>query len=413
MSQERENVTPVEPGTDIEIIEQDGSQDIIPAGMRAEIDMQIATARRYPRSIKRFKDEALALATLDEETATGCMYALPRGGKPIEGPSVRLAEIVVSAWGNIRADARVIDVAEKHITAEGLCWDLEKNVAVRVQVRRRITDKNGRRYSDDMIVVTGNAACSIALRNAVFKVIPHAITKTVYDAARKVAIGDAKTLVARRADLVGYFGKMGVKPEQLAAVVNRASIDDITLDDLAVLKGVATAIKDGETTVDQSFPMPPKITELSGRTELRQKPQEPSGSDQPSEPAEQPTPQPAATTASTSRRASKPKPAPAPEPEPEDNSEPDEREEPRPEPAKPKDAKQQAAERYEALVAHVQSKWPDESPDVCRLAAKDWLFAVGQTASSIARDAAWTDIQQRMQAESFRDRIEKARERFA
>jgi len=223
---------------------------------RGELDVQITTARRYPRSIKSFRIQALDMATLDEETASGCFYALPRGGKNIEGPSVRLAEIVLSAWGNIRAESRVVEVGERELTAEGVCWDLEKNIAVRTQVRRRITDSKGKRYKDDMIVVTGNAACSIALRNAVFKVIPMAYTRAIYLEARRVAIGDAKTLTTKRAEMVGYFGKMGVPPERVCIAVGRPSVEDITLDDMATLKGLATAIKDGDTTVDEAFPLP-------------------------------------------------------------------------------------------------------------------------------------------------------------
>src|SRR5262245_11187920 len=141
---------------------------------RSEIDIQIATARKYPRSLLKFKNDAEAMACLDEETASSCFYALKRAEKPIEGPSVRLAEIVASAWGNLRSGARIIAEDEKFVVAQGACHDLEKNVAFQVEVRRRITDKNGRRYSDDMITTTCNAACSIALRNAIFKAIPGA-----------------------------------------------------------------------------------------------------------------------------------------------------------------------------------------------------------------------------------------------
>ncbi len=231
-----------------------GVIEVMSPATRAEVDIQISTAKHYPRSIKAFKEQAMAMATLDEETASGCFYAMPRGGKPIEGPSVRLAEIVLSSWGNIRADARVIDVGAREITAEGMCWDLERNIAIRVQVKRRITDRQGKRYSDDMIVVTGNAACSIALRNAVFKVIPMAFTRAVYDAARQVAIGDAKTLSAKRADMIAYFGKMGIQPERVCAAIGRPSVDDIGLEDLATLKGMATAIREGDTSVDEAFP---------------------------------------------------------------------------------------------------------------------------------------------------------------
>jgi hypothetical protein len=221
--------------------------------VRAEVDTQITTAKRFPRNLHTFKQQALAMATFDEETASGCFYALRRDQKPIEGPSIRLAEIVLSAWGNIRADAKVIAVGEKDLTAEAMTWDLEKNVAIRVQVKRRITTKDGRRYSDDMIVVTGNAACAIALRNSVFKVIPNVFTKALYHAAQQAAIGDIQTLAAKRAQMIEYFGKMGVLESEVFGAVNKQHIEDIGLDELALLKGYATAIKEGDTTVEEIF----------------------------------------------------------------------------------------------------------------------------------------------------------------
>lgn len=221
---------------------------------KGEVDTQIATAKRFPRSIKQFKERALSLATLDEETAGSCFYALPRDGKTIEGPSARLAEIVAASWGNLRATANIVDDDGQFITARGTCWDLENNVAMSTEVRRRVTTRNGARFSADMINTTANAACSIALRNAVFKVVPMAIVRPVYLAAKQIAVGDATTLVKRRTDMIAYFGKMGVRPEQVLATVERASLEDITVDDLAVLKGLITAIKEGDTTVDEAFP---------------------------------------------------------------------------------------------------------------------------------------------------------------
>lgn len=251
MFNERENSEFGDPSESMITIEGPSAMS---AATAAEVDVQITTAKRYPRSIKAFKDQALQMATFDEETASGCFYSLPRGGKPIEGPSARLAEIVLSAWGNVRADARVIGVDDKEITAEAMTWDLEKNVAVRVQVKRRITNKSGQRFNDDMITVTGNAACSIALRNSVFKVIPMVYTKSVYQEARRVAIGDVQTLAAKRGEMVAYFGKMGVTPDRVFAAIGKANIEEIGLDELATLKGVATAIKDGDVTVDDAFP---------------------------------------------------------------------------------------------------------------------------------------------------------------
>lgn len=221
---------------------------------RGEVDVQISTAKRFPRSIRSFKQKALELATLDEETAASCFYSLPRGGKNIEGPSARLAEIVAGAWGNIRVQASVVDTDGNFVTVRGICWDLENNVAVATEVQRRITEKSGRRMSDDMIVVTANAACSIALRNAIFKVVPMALVRPIYLASRQVAIGNAASLADRRAKMIGHFQKMGVRPEQVCEKLGRAGVEEITLDDLGTMIGVATAIKESDTTIDEQFP---------------------------------------------------------------------------------------------------------------------------------------------------------------
>jgi hypothetical protein len=221
---------------------------------KSEIDMQIATAHKFPRSVTRFRKEAMELVTLDSATANECSYALPRDGKVITGPSARFAEIIASCWGNMRAGARVVDDTGKFIVAQGVCHDLERNVAITFEVQRRVTDKNARRYKDDMIGVTGNAASSIALRNAILKVIPKALWAPMYDEALRVIKGDIATLATRRDQAMQYVIKLGVVPESVFAVLGVSGIDDIGLDELVVLKGLCTAIKDGETNIDQAFP---------------------------------------------------------------------------------------------------------------------------------------------------------------
>lgn len=219
----------------------------------SEIDTQIATAKRYPRSLKLFRREALEMVTLTEEVAGECIYSLPRGGKAIEGPSARFAEVVASAWGNCRAGARVISEDDRFVTSQGVFIDLQRNSAVTYEVKRRITDKGGKKFKDDMIGVTSNAACSIALRNAVLKGVPKAFWRDIYAEARKCAIGDVTTLATRRASMVDAFGKMGVVPQQICDLLEVGGVEDINLDHIATLRGMFTALKEGDTTIDQLF----------------------------------------------------------------------------------------------------------------------------------------------------------------
>lgn len=243
---------------------------------RSEIESQLDAAHKYRRQISRFMKEAMSLATISRDVAESCIYALPRGGKTIAGPSVRLAEICASAYGNLHFGSRVIDVEEKEVVSQGVAWDLEKNVRVTVEARRRITKSNGKRYDDDMITVTGAAAGSIALRNAIFRVIPRAYVDTIYAKVREVAVGNAQTLVQRRGELVARLQKIGVPIERIPARVGRLTVDDITIEDIEILIGLGTTIKNGERTIDEAFPSPdatPAKTKTLENELLQAKPQ--------------------------------------------------------------------------------------------------------------------------------------------
>lgn len=222
-----------------------------------DLHQQITTARRYPRSVKKFRDKVLELATLNEAIAGECIYALPRGGKVIEGPSVRFAEIVQSAWGNCRVGGKVTGEDEKFLVCQGMFHDLESNSAIAMETRRRITDSKGKRYNDDMVGVAGAAGTSIAIRNAVLRGVPKAFWADLYEAARQVVAGDFKTLSNRRAAALQAFVIYGVTPEQIYTLLGVQADVDVTLDHLVQLRGVLNTLKDGSSTVDDIFPPDP------------------------------------------------------------------------------------------------------------------------------------------------------------
>lgn len=183
------------------------------------------------------------------------MYALPRGGKPIKGPSIRFAEILKQSFGNCRAAARVVDVdrSEMFVEAEGIFHDLETNSSTTARVRRRISDKNGRLFKDDMIIVTGNAACSIAMRNAILAGVPKPLWRRAYDSVQATITGDVTTLSENREKALKALAAFGVKPEQIFTSLGREGIEDINVDDIGTLRGMYSALKNGEATVEEMF----------------------------------------------------------------------------------------------------------------------------------------------------------------
>ncbi len=249
---ENPNVPP-ESGTDAETLEV-MQPSALEALERANVDMLISTAKRYPRVLSVCKRKALELALSDPDTAAECFYKFERGGKTIEGPSIRLAEIIASTWQNIRAGSRTIAEGKSTVTAQAFCHDLENNVYVARETERKIESRDGKRYSEDMIILTKNANASIALRNSVFSVIPKAHVLVIYEQAKKAAVGDVKTLAERRTKALKWFMSIGIPEERILAKLGVDRVDDISLEGLENLTGMKTAINDKEISADECFP---------------------------------------------------------------------------------------------------------------------------------------------------------------
>lgn len=245
---------------DNEIIEVKQAE-MLQAINRAEVDIQIATAKQYPRDINASLNKIATYAMMDKETAEDCFYVLRRqdangNSSVIEGLSVRMAEIIAEAWGNLRVQTRIIGNDGRMITAQAICHDLETNFAVSKEVKRRITTKSGKTYSEDMQVVTGNAAASIAFRNAVLAVIPKAITKRVINEVKQVALGQAIDVETARKNCLANFAKAGVNESMICQYLGIKSIAEIDKERLFELRATWNAIREGTTTVQETFIQP-------------------------------------------------------------------------------------------------------------------------------------------------------------
>lgn len=229
----------------------------------AEVDRQVATAKQYPRKVKECLAELRAMVTSSEEVAAECFYTLERKEKEkgtnkevikfIVGPSVRFAELLVYCWSNLRVATRIVEEGAEFLTAQGIAHDLERNNAVSTEVRRRITTSSGYRYGADMIGVTGAAASSIAFRNAVFDLVPPAVWRSCYDAARTKAVGDSKTLKERLEVAIAAFVKAGAVEAQIYPALGIAGKSDLTDDHLILLRGLWTRVRDKEIDAAKIF----------------------------------------------------------------------------------------------------------------------------------------------------------------
>jgi hypothetical protein len=231
----------------------------------ALIDRCVVTAREYPRDLEKIVADVMLSATMDIDIAGECFYSLERKGADgvnvIEGPSVRLAELFVQQWGNLRADTIIDDPGPRDISAHCVVWDMEKNTMMKVTAKRGIMGRKGR-YGDDMIRVTGQAAASVAYRNAVWKVIPMAFVRKVMGACKGKIRGDnedsktpaKETIAQRRTKAVKFWNSLGISNSQIFAKFGIDKLSKLTGDHLVRLAGGWNAIREGQTNLDGIFP---------------------------------------------------------------------------------------------------------------------------------------------------------------
>lgn len=239
------------------------SPTVMESQSRAEYDVAITTAKRFPRVISAFLQRAESLATATPQIAAGMEYARPIGGDKVKGPSARLAEIAAATYGNIRVQARIISESATEVVAQGVAHDLETNVAQSTEVAVSILTKAGKRYGPDQVATCRAAACAKARRNATLLIIPRALLEPIIAKCRLVAAGDQKTLPARRKDLLDWFESHGAKRSAIFEWLEVKTEEDIDLEKMADLIAARNQAKDDGVAVSVMFAK--EAGEKSGR----------------------------------------------------------------------------------------------------------------------------------------------------
>lgn len=274
MNLQKNSPTTKNKSMETEVITVSGS-DMLEAINRSEVDIQVATAHRFPRDIEKCRANILALAAMDDTIAYNCFYHLERKDKDgnksvIEGPSIRLAEIIAASWKNLRIAARIIGNDGKTITAQGVCHDLETNVAYSVETKRSILTSKGYTYSQDMQVVVGNAAAAIALRNAICKVVPAVLINSCIKSIQQKALEHIKKngVSSEWLNCLGYMQKYyKLTEKEILDYIGRKSSADVTAEDIQKLGGVCNAINEKTTTVEEVFKKPKEQKSIAKQVE--------------------------------------------------------------------------------------------------------------------------------------------------
>src|SRR5262245_1670807 len=212
----------------------------------------IASARRNPR------DEAAAYARIMTACkrpglAAEATYAYTRGGSKIEGPSIRMAEVLARAWGNLSYGVVELDQRDGESELMSYCWDLETNVRAEMVFRvphSRDAKENGKpvqkalESSRDVYENNANMG-SRRLRACILRIIPGDVVDDALTACDKtLREGSDEPLADRARKMVAAFAELGISGAMIETKIGH-KLDAVSPAELAKLRKVYTAIKDG------------------------------------------------------------------------------------------------------------------------------------------------------------------------
>jgi hypothetical protein len=185
-------------------------------------------------------------------------YTYPRGGQKITGPSIRLAEAIAQAWGNI--DYGIIELSNSNGLSEMMAyaWDLETNVRRSMvfsvkHERDTKTAKTTLTDNRDIYELTANMGAR-RVRACILGVIPADVVDEALSICNKVLVeGEGKNFDDSLKNMLQIFEKsLKVTRKQIEEFIGYPIIN-FNADDLVNLKGVYDAIRDGMAKREDYF----------------------------------------------------------------------------------------------------------------------------------------------------------------
>lgn len=223
----------------------------------AEVQASMAIAKRFPRDEFTAYNRIMT-ACKRKSLADNAAYAYPRGGTTVTGPSIRLAEVLANAWGNIDYGYREVGSGADYTDVEAYAFDKESNTrscrTFRVK-HIRSTKLGNKSLSDprDVYELVANQA-SRRIRACILQIIPGDVTeqalleceKTIKQAGGGVPIQD------RARNMAAMFLEYGVTVDMIEQRLGH-KLDAIIEQELIQLGKIYNSIKDGAAKREDFF----------------------------------------------------------------------------------------------------------------------------------------------------------------
>lgn len=217
----------------------------------SEIQAMVFMAKQFPRNQIQAADRILNACTR-QTLADSAVYSYPRGGQNVEGPSIRLAEVLAQNWGNLDFGVRELSQENGVSTVEAYAWDLETNVrqAKVFQVAHKRMAKGGTKTLTDprdIYEMVANQG-SRRLRACILSIIPGDIVEA---ALAQCSVTQAASVGATPEEIKETIRKLTATMEKFGITAEniqdryQCRLEAIRPAQIVELRKIYTSLKDG------------------------------------------------------------------------------------------------------------------------------------------------------------------------
>lgn len=220
-----------------------------------EVQAMVVMAKKFPRDIMNAHQRVMQSCSR-QRLAESAMYAFPRGGQVVKGPSIRLAETLAQNWGNLVYGIRELEQMDGESVVESYAWDLETNVrqskVFTVKHERKARGKIDKLTDprDIYELVANNGARR--LRACILGIIPQDIVEDAIEACDKALKGGKEPIIDRAKKMLNAFADHGVTQEMIEQRIGH-KLDAIIEQELLDLRTIYTSLKDGMSKREDWF----------------------------------------------------------------------------------------------------------------------------------------------------------------
>jgi hypothetical protein len=221
----------------------------------AEVQAAMMLARANPRDERKAMDRIL-MSCARPSLAEQAVYQYARGGTDISGPSIRLAEAIAQAWGNLQYGVRELSRDHENATVQAYAWDLEtgtrREVTFQVPLIRS-TKKGSYRLEDprDIYETVANQGAR-RVRACILALIPGDVVDAAVEQCEATMKAKADVSPESIRKMVEAFAAVGVTREQIELRIQRR-LDSITPAQVVQLKKIYASLRDGMSNVSDWF----------------------------------------------------------------------------------------------------------------------------------------------------------------